>query len=95
MEKPFTHTGDSFNFTYSDVQYTAFAECLPSSNGFRRYKLNFPNVQSIVEGSVHVIESIGGDWAIDKVMSADPIHEEFLHDIAQGFVEYIDNQKTQ
>ena len=25
----------------------------------------------------------------------DPIHEEFLHDIAQGFVEFVDNQKNQ
>jgi hypothetical protein len=94
MEKPFTHTGDPFTFTYSNEQYQAFAECLPSSNGYRRYKLNFPNVGSIVEGSVHMTETLGGDWAIDKIMSADPIHEEFLHDIAQGFVEFIDNLKN-
>jgi hypothetical protein len=95
MEQPFTHTGDPFTFTYSDQKYEAFAECLPSSNGFRRYKINFPNVQSIVEGSVQMIETLEGDWQIDKIMSADPIHEEFLHDIAQGFVEFIDNQKSQ
>jgi hypothetical protein len=86
---------ESFSFTYSGQQYQAQAECLPSSNGFRRYKLQFPNIQSIVEGSVHMIETLGGDWEIEKIMSADPIHEEFLHDIAQGFVEFVDNQKVQ
>ena len=94
MEQPFTHTGDPFTFTYCEQKYEAFAECLPSSNGFRRYKLNFPNVQSIVEGSVHMLETLEGDWQIDKITSADPIHEEFLHDIAQGFVEFIDSQKN-
>jgi hypothetical protein len=95
MEQTFTHTGDLFSFTYCDQQYKAFAECLPSSNGFRRYKLNFPNVQSIVEGSVHISETPEGEWLIEKFMSVHPVPEEFLHDIAQGFVEFIDNQKVQ
>jgi hypothetical protein len=84
---------DPFGFTYSGQQYQAQAECLPSSNGFRRYKLHFPNVQSIVEGSVHIIETPEGEWLIEKIMSVHPVPEEFLHDIAQGFVEYVDNQK--
>jgi len=42
-----------------------------------------------------MIETLEGDWEIEKIMSADPIHEEFLHDIAQGFVEFVDNQKVQ
>ena len=83
-----------FTFTYSGRQYQAEADCLPQVNEFRRYKLRFPNVQSIVEGSVHMLETLEGDWQIEKIMSADPIHEEFLHDIAQGFVEFIDNQKV-
>ena len=83
-----------FSFTYSGQEYQAKALCLPDSNGFRRYKINFPNVQSIVEGSVYLTETLEGDWLIDKIMSADPIHEEFLHDISQGFVEYIDTHKA-
>jgi hypothetical protein len=86
---------EPFYFTYCEQQYQAQAECLPTSNGFRRYKLHFPNVQSIVEGSVHVMETLEGDWQIEKIMSADPIHEEFLHDISQGFVEFVDTQKFQ
>ena len=50
---------DSFPFTYSGDQYEAQAECLPSVNGFRRYRLNFPNVQIIVEGSVSMAENVG------------------------------------
>jgi hypothetical protein len=84
-----------FSFEYNGQKYQAEAECQPSVNGFRRYKLKFPNVQSIVEGSVLMIETLEGDWQIDKIMGADPIHEEFLHAIAQGFVEFIDNQKNQ
>jgi hypothetical protein len=84
---------DPFGFTYSGQQYQAQAECLPSSNGFTRYKLHFPNVQSIMEGSVHIIETPEGEWLIEKIMSVPPVPEEFLHDIAQGFVEYVDNQK--
>jgi hypothetical protein len=95
MEQTFIHTGDPFTFTYADQKYEAYAECLPSSNGFRRYKINFPNVQSIVEGSVYLNETLECEWQIEKIMSADPIHEEFLHDVAQGFVEFIDNQKYQ
>jgi hypothetical protein len=45
-----------------------------------------------VKGSVYLNETPEGEWAIDKIMSADSIHEEFLHDIAQGFVEFIDSQ---
>ncbi len=94
MQKLITHTGDPFTFTYAGQTYEAFAECLPDSNGFRRYKINFPNVQSIVEGCVYLNETPEGEWAIDKIMSADPVHVEFLHDISQGFVEFIDNQKN-
>ena len=47
-----------------------------------------------VEGSVHMIDTLVGDWEIKRFVSADPIHEEFLHDIAQGFVEFIDNQRA-
>ena len=83
-----------FSFPYNGKNYQAEAEGLPSVNGFRRYKLNFPNVQNIVEGSVLMIETLEGDWQIDKIIHADPIHEEFLHDIAQGFVEFVDNQKN-
>jgi hypothetical protein len=86
-------TGDPFPFTYSGQQFEAKAECLPSSTSYRKYRLDFPNIQSIVEGSVYLSETPDGEWAIEKIMSADPIHEEFLHDISQGFVEYIDNQK--
>lgn len=95
MKQSFIHAGDPFTFTYCEQKYQAFAECLPSVNGFRRYKLAFPNIQSIVEGSVDMLETPEGDWQIEKIMSADPIHEEFLHNIAQGFVEYIDIQKNQ
>jgi hypothetical protein len=83
-----------FSFPYNGQNYQAEAESLPSVNGFRRYKLNFPNCQRIVEGSVLMIETLEGDWQIDKISSADPTHEEFLHNIAQGFVEFVDNQKN-
>jgi hypothetical protein len=86
---------DTFPFSYSNEQHEAKAESLPSSNGYRKYRLDFPNIQSIVEGSVYVSETPEGEWKIEKIMSADPVHEEFLHDIAQGFVEFIDNQKSQ
>ncbi|MDP9041492.1 MAG: hypothetical protein M3N30_05885 [Bacteroidota bacterium] len=95
MQQSFTRNGEPFTFRYSGQEYEAVAECLPSVNGYRKYKLAFPNIQSIVEGSVHMSETPNGDWQIEKIMSADPIHEEFLHDIAQGFVEFIDNQKFQ
>jgi hypothetical protein len=85
---------ESFHFTYSGQSYEAKAECLPSANGYRKYRLYFPNVQSIVEGSVYVNETPEGEWEIDKIMSADPVHEEFLHAVSQGFVEFIDTQKT-
>jgi hypothetical protein len=84
----------SFSFTYSGQPYEGKAENLPSANGYRKYRLYFPNIQSMVEGSVYVNETPEGEWAIDKIMSADPLHEEFLHDIAQGFVEFIDTQKS-
>ncbi len=95
MQQEFSHAGEPFTFRYGGQEFKAMAECLPSVNGFRRYKLAFPNIQSIVEGSVHMTETLNGDWQIEKIMSADPIHEEFLHGIAQGFVEFIDNQKFQ
>jgi hypothetical protein len=87
-------TGETFSFSYSGQHYEAEAECLPSVNGYRKYKINFPNVQSIVEGSVYLTETPEGEWEIGKIMSADPIHEEFLHQISQGFVEFVDNQKS-
>lgn len=81
---------ERFSFYYNDECFEAKAECLESDTGFRRYKLNFPNVLNITEGSVYVAEQLYGEWEIEKIMSADPIQEEFLHKIAQGFVEYID-----
>ena len=81
----------SFEFYYNDKCYQATAECIPSKNGYRKYKIAFPNVQSIVEGTVDLNETQFGDWEIGKIMSADPVHEEFLRQVAQGFVEYIDN----
>ena len=48
-----------------------------------------------VEGSVHMIDTLEGDWEIKRFVCADPIHEEFLHNIAQGFAEFVDNQKVQ
>jgi hypothetical protein len=86
---------ENFSFPYNGQNYQAVAQSLPGVNGFRRYKLNFPNCQHIVEGSVLMIETLEGDWEIDKISSADPIHEEFLHNIAQSFVEFVDNQKNQ
>jgi hypothetical protein len=85
--------GEPFIFTYCDQQFEARAECLPSVNDFKRYKISFPNVQSIVEGSVYLTETPGGEWVIEKIFGAHPIHEEFLNDISHGFVEFIDNQK--
>jgi hypothetical protein len=48
-----------------------------------------------VEGSVHMIDTLEGDWEIKRFVCADPIHEEFLHNIAQGFAEFVYNQKVQ
>jgi len=86
--------GEPFCFTYCEQQYEAIAECLSSANGFRRYRLAFPHIQSIVEGTVQVAETPEGEWLIEKFMSVHPVPEEFLHNICQGFVEFIDNQKT-
>lgn len=94
MEKPFIHTGEPFSFTYSNQQYQAFAESLPTSNSYRNYRLAFPNVQSIVEGSVQVSETPEGEWLIEKFISANPVPEEFLHAVSQGFVEYIDTHRA-
>jgi hypothetical protein len=88
-------TQEPFQFTYRDQPFEAKAECLPAVNGFRHYRLAFPNVQSIVEGSVHVTETPEGEWLIEKFISVHPVPEEFLHAVSQGFVEYIDNQKNQ
>ncbi len=84
-------TDPSFEFYYQDQCYQASAKELPSNNGYRCYKIFFPNVQSITEGSVDLHEAQDGEWEIRKIMSADPVHEEFLHQVAEGFVEYIDN----
>ena len=85
--------GEPFAFTYCD-QHEAFAECLASANTFRRYRLAFPNIQSIVEGTIHVAETADGEWLIEKFMSVHPVPEEFLHNVCQGFVEFIDNRKV-
>jgi hypothetical protein len=79
-----------FTFHYAGQSFEATAECLSDANSSRRYKIDFPNVQSIVEGSVYLSEAGNGEWEIEKIMSADPVHEEFLHQVSQGFVEYID-----
>ncbi len=77
---------DTFHFTYGGQKYEASAEAQAEVNGFRRYKLAIPKVQSIVEGSVHMTETLEGDWVIEKIISADPVQEEFLHEIGQVFV---------
>jgi hypothetical protein len=86
--------GEPFSFTYCEQQYEAIAEYKPDANGFRRYRLAFPNIQSIVEGSVHMAETPQGEWLIEKFMSVHPVPEEFLNSVCQGFVEFIDNQKA-
>jgi hypothetical protein len=85
--------GDPFYFIYCEQQYEATAEYLSSSNSFRRYRLAFPNIQSIVEGSIHVAETSQGEWIIEKFMSVHPVPEEFLNGVCQGFVEFIRNPK--
>jgi hypothetical protein len=85
---------EPFSFTYCEQQYEAMAECLPDANSFRRYRLAFPNIQSIVEGTIQVAETPEGEWLIEKFMSVYPVPEEFLHGVCQGFVEFIDNKKT-
>ena len=85
---------EKFSFYYADHCYEAEAECLETDTGYRKYRINFPAVLNIVEGTVYVSEQLYGDWEIEKIMSADPVQEEFLHKIAQGFVEYIDNSKN-
>ncbi len=86
--------GGIFHFTYCDQQYEARAECNPIVNGPKKYKISFPNVQSIVEGSVHFNETSEGEWSIEKIMSAHPIPKEFLDDITNGFIEFIETQKV-
>jgi hypothetical protein len=85
---------EPFSFTYCEQQYEATAECLPGANILRRYRLAFPNIQSIVEGTIQVAETPEGEWLIEKFMSVHPVPEEFLQGVCQGFVEFIDNQKT-
>ena len=85
---------EPFSFTYCEQQYEAMAECLPDANSFRRYRLAFPKIQSIVEGTIQVAETPEGEWLIEKFMSVHPVPEEFLHGVCQGFVEFIDNKKT-
>jgi hypothetical protein len=85
MDEDFT-----FNFTYQKQEVEAKACPIPSKTGFRNYKIAFPNVLNIVEGSLEMSESLYGEWEICKIFSADPIQEEFLRTIAQGFVEHID-----
>jgi len=85
---------EHFSFTYCEQQYEAIAEYKPGDNSFRRYRLAFPNIQSIVEGSIHVAETQQGGWLIERFMSVHPVPEEFLNSVCQGFVEFIDNKKT-
>jgi hypothetical protein len=83
----------TFPFCYQDETFEARALPLSSKTGFRNYKIHFPNVLNIVEGSVDMSESLNGEWEICKIFSADPIQEEFLHCLAQAFVEYIDTNQ--
>jgi hypothetical protein len=78
-----------------DEKYEGRVHPLPGDGGFRNFKIHFPNVLNIVEGSVEISESLNGEWEICKIFSADPIQEEFLHCLAQSFVEYIDTQQSQ
>ena len=94
MEKPFEHTGDPFTFNYDNQQFQAFAELLPSANTYRNYRLAFPNVETIVEGSIHVSETPEGEWLMDKFIAINPVPEKFLHSVSQGFVEFIDTHNT-
>ncbi|HET7002061.1 MAG TPA: hypothetical protein VFI33_12155 [Puia sp.] len=86
--------GEPFSFTYCEKQYEAFAEFKPDTNGIRRYRLAFPNIQSIVEGTVHVAETPKGEWMIERFMSVHPVPEEFLNSVCQGFAEFINSQKA-
>ena len=86
--------GEPFSFTYCEQQYEAMAEHKPDENRFRRFRLAFPNILSIVEGSIHVAETPQGEWLIERFMSVHPVPEEFLNSVCQGFVEFIDNQKV-
>ena len=83
---------ETFSFTYCEQQYEAIAEYKPNENSYRRYRLAFPNIQSIVEGSIHVAETAQGEWLIERFMSVHPVPEEFLNSVCQGFVEFIHNQ---
>ncbi len=62
-----------------------------AANGFRRFKRLFPNIGQIIEGSVDIAEAENGEWEILKIESADPLHEAFLRQLAQGFVEYVES----
>ena len=86
--------GTPFQFHYNDKQYEARAEYQPVVKGLRRYKLCFPNIQSIVEGSVHVCETTEGKWSIEKIMTVHPIPKEFLDNITDGFIAFIETQKV-
>ena len=85
----------TFPFTYKEEKFEARLQPLPSNSGFRNFKIHFPNVLNIVEGSVEISESLYGEWEICKIFSADPIQEEFLHCLAQSFVEYIDTHQSE
>ena len=85
---------EPFTFTYCEQQYEALAESVPSADRYRRFRLAFPNVQSIVEGSMHVTETAHGEWLIERFMSMHPVPEEFLRGVYVGFVEFIDDEKT-
>lgn len=84
----------SFSFIYQEQCVEAKAHELPSKTGMRNYKVDFPTVLNITEGSVELSESLYGEWEICKIFSADTIQEEFLHKIAQGFVECIDTKQN-
>lgn len=84
----------TFSFTYQEQCVEAKAHELPSKTGMRNYKVDFPTVLNITEGSVELSESLYGEWEICKIFSADAIQEEFLRKIAQGFVECIDTKQN-
>ncbi|HZZ76360.1 MAG TPA: hypothetical protein VFE04_10550 [Puia sp.] len=85
----------TFPFSYQDENFEARAHPLESKSGLRNYKIHFPTVLNIVEGSVEISESLYGEWEICKIFSADPIQEEFLHCLAQAFVEYVDTHQSE
>src|SRR5262249_5960577 len=87
--------GTTFQFSYMDETFEANFHPMESKNSLRNFKINFPTVLNITEGSVEISELSNGEWEICKIFSADPIQKEFLHSLAQGFVENIDTQQSE